>query len=275
MKDLAEFRMRCPACKTAASTLASKTHAMSACTECGACYPFRDGFLDLLPPSDERPTWAQALMEWPPLIQIYESRLWRRSAVFSLLAGLAFEREYALIAEAAAFETGQHVLDLACGSGIYARRFARAVPQGAVVGLDLSAPMLRYASRKTRQESLENLLLVRGDAMELPFDAGRFDRVNCCGALHLFPDATHVLGEIARVLRPAGRFTVAAIRRRESPRAKRRARLRHRTFGVTAFTPSELASWFERAGLSEARCQHAARSWLIMSAVKSVEISSS
>jgi ubiquinone/menaquinone biosynthesis C-methylase UbiE len=207
-------------------------------------------------------------MEWPPLIQIYESRLWRRSAVFSLLAGLSFERECELIAQAAAFEAGHEVLDLACGSGIYTRRFARAVPGGAVVGLDLSAPMLRYAVRTSRQEELENVLLVRGDAMALPFDEERFDRVNCCGALHLFPDAAHVLGEIARVLRPTGRFTVAAIRRGEGAGAERRARRRQQSVGLTAFTPSELEARFERAGLSETRCLHAARSWLIMSAAK-------
>jgi SAM-dependent methyltransferase len=269
MKSLAEFGVRCPACKTGVSSLASETGAEATCGGCGARYPFLDGFLDLLPPSSEPRTPAQALMEWPPLIRIYESRLWRRSAVFALLTGLSFEREYALIAEAAALEPGHHVLDLACGSGIYARRFARSVPLGAVVGLDLSAPMLRYAAHKRREEGLDDLLLLRGDAMELPFDADRFDHVNCCGALHLFPDATRVLGEIARVLRPGGRFSVAAIRRGESARAERRAR--RRKYGVTAFTPSELASSFARSGLSEPRLMHAARSWLIMSATKPAE----
>lgn len=266
--QLAEFGVRCPACKAGASALAGGDDATSFCAACGARFPFREGFLDLLPPTEEGRTSVQALMEWPPLIRIYESRLWRRSVVFNLLAGLSFERECRLIEQAACFEPNQHVLDLACGSGIYTRRFARAVPRGAVVGLDLSAPMLRYAARATREEQLANLLLVRGDAMDLPFAAERFDRVNCCGALHLFPDASHVLGEVARVLRPSGRLTLAAIRRGEGARAEKRARARQRSYGVMAFTPSELSAWFERAGLSEPRCLHAARSWLIMSALK-------
>jgi SAM-dependent methyltransferase len=265
--QLAEFGVRCPACRADTSRL-DGDDAACACAACGARFPFRDGFLDLLPPAEEGRTPSQALMEWPPLIRIYESRLWRRSVAFQLLAGLSFERECQLIEQAAGFEAAHHVLDLACGSGIYARRFARALPRGAVVGLDLSAPMLRYAARAAREEQLANLLLVRGDAMELPFAAQRFDRVNCCGALHLFPDAAHVLGEVARVLRPAGRLTLAAIRRGEGARAERRARARQRAYGLMAFTPSELAGWLERAGFSEPRCLHAARSWLIMSALK-------
>ncbi len=107
---------------------------------------------------------AQATMEWEPLIRVYESRLWRRSLLWRLLAGISFEQEYRLVAEAARLAPGTCVLDLACGPGIYARRFARAVSDGRVVGLDLSLPMLHYASRKARSERFHDLLFVRCDA---------------------------------------------------------------------------------------------------------------
>ena len=40
---------------------------------------------------------GQRLMEWPPLVSIYESRLWRRSGLFARLTGIPFEREMACI----------------------------------------------------------------------------------------------------------------------------------------------------------------------------------
>ena len=74
--------------------------------------------------SARRRTIGQALMEWGPLVQVYESRLWRRSLVWEALFRLSFEREYALIANAARLKETKCLLDLACGPGIYARRFA-------------------------------------------------------------------------------------------------------------------------------------------------------
>ncbi len=209
---------------------------------------------------------AQATMEWEPLIRVYESRLWRRSLLWRLLAGISFEQEYRLVAEAARLAPGTCVLDLACGPGIYARRFARAMSDGRVVGLDLSLPKLHYASRKARSERLHDLLFVRGDAGELPFAAARFDFVNCCGALHLFPDVDAVLGEVRRVLAAGGRFTAAAFRRRDGALSARRAELRRRLYGIRSFTPDELAAACERAGLVDARCLHAAGRWLIVTA---------
>ena len=132
-------------------------------------------------------TIAQGFMEWDPLVRIYESRLWRRSPLLSLVTGISFESEYSLIARALQIETGNRILDLACGPGIYTRRFAQHRPEAAVVGMDLSSPMLRYALRRTLEEQLTNVTLVRGDARAFPFGTGVFDAVNCCGALHLFP----------------------------------------------------------------------------------------
>ena len=211
---------------------------------------------------------AQLAMESELIVRIYESRLWRRSPIVAAVMRVSFEREYAMIAAAGRLTPAAMVLDLACGPGIYARRFARAAPQGTVVGLDLSVPMLRYAARRAAAEGLRNLALLRGDAMALPFDADQFDLVNCCGALHLFPDLTRVLTEIARVLAPGGRFTAAAFRRRDGRLAQWATRVRRRRLGIDAFHPDELSARLAAAGLGEIRCHHAAGIWLIMSAVK-------
>ena len=259
-------RVVCPACQRGVLALPATPNGQAACAHCAAHFPLAQGILDLLPSAAPR-SLAQRAMEWPPIVRIYESRLWRRSPIAAAAMRISFEREYAIIAAAARLTPAAAVLDLACGPGIYARRFAAAVPQGVVVGLDLSLPMLRFAARRAVAAGLRNLALLHGDAMALPFEAGRFDLVNCCGALHLFPDLAQVLRESARVLAPGGRFTAAAFRRRDGRAAESATRLRRR-FGVDAFHPDELSRRLAAAGLGDIRCHHAAGVWLIMSAVR-------
>ena len=85
------------------------------------------------------------------------------------------------------------VLDVACGTGFLTRHF-----QGPAIGLDQSASMLRIA--RTR---VPGGLVVRGDALQLPFAAGTFD---CLSACHLYghlrlPERERFLAEARRVAR--------------------------------------------------------------------------
>ena len=203
---------------------------------------------------------AQWAMESETIVRVYESRLWRRSLLATLALGISFDREQELIGHAAQLAPGHTLLDLACGPGIYSRPFARQVAPGLVVGLDLSPAMLRHARRSARTEGVGNLALVRGDALHLPFSGDRFDAVNCCGALHLFPDVDLALREVRRVLKPGGRFTVAAFARAPVGAAIRRM------MGIGAFTPAELRTRLGAAGLAEIACHHDGAQWLIMSA---------
>jgi ubiquinone/menaquinone biosynthesis C-methylase UbiE len=205
-------------------------------------------------------------MESDAIVRIYESRLWRRSLIATLALGISFEREQELIGRAAHISPGDTLLDLACGPGIYTRPFARRASPGLVVGLDMSPAMLRYARGRARTAGLQNIALVRGDALRLPFPAGRFDVVNCCGALHLFPDVDLALREVHRVLRSSGRFTVAAFRRGSGRLATLGSALRRRIVGIDSFTPAELEARLGAAGLVEIACHHAGAQWLIMSA---------
>jgi ubiquinone/menaquinone biosynthesis C-methylase UbiE len=201
-------------------------------------------------------------MESEAIVRIYESRLWRRSLMATLALGISFEREQQLIGRAARLSPGDRLLDLACGSGIYTRPFARQVAPGLVVGMDLSPAMLRGARRRVRAAGLENVALIRGDALHPPFADGRFDVVNCCGALHLFPDVDRALREVHRVLKPGGRFTVATFRRGSGWFATRLKGV----LGIDSFTSAELEARLAGAGLSEIACHHAGARWLIMSA---------
>ena len=211
---------------------------------------------------------AQRWMESPFVVSIYESRLWRRSPLVERAMGIAFTAELETVARAGRIGNAKRVLDLACGSGIYTRPFARRMKSGRVTGLDISPPMLAYARKKSRAEGIQNLDLVRGSALTLPFKSHSFDVVNCCGALHLFPDVPRVLAEIYSVLAPGGRFTAAVIRAEDSARGRRKARLRRRMLGVHSFTRGDLGKMLDQAGFARFEILHEGSVWMVATASK-------
>ena len=104
------------------------------------------------------------------------------------------------------------VLDVACGTGIVARRAAAQIDdRGSVVGVDVNAAMLEVA--KERSSDLPHPIEWReGNATDLPFPDDAFDVVCCQQALQFFPDPVAALREMRRVLAPTGRFAVSVWR---------------------------------------------------------------
>jgi SAM-dependent methyltransferase len=211
---------------------------------------------------------AQRLMESAAIARIYESRLWRGSPLVVAATGLTFAEEWALVERAASLPDAARVLDLACGPGLYARRFARRSPGARVFGLDLSKAMLAEARRSARAERAGSMFFVRGDARALPFRDAAFDVVNCGGALHLFGDLPGALREVARVLVAGGRFTFAAIRRGEGRADRVAAAFRWRFLGVDSFRASELERLLGEAGLFGFELLHEHGLWLVAIAAK-------
>jgi SAM-dependent methyltransferase len=106
------------------------------------------------------------------------------------------------LADAVQIAPGEHVLDVACGTGAVAAVAAvRVGPDGTVAGLDLSPGMLSVARRK-----LPDLDLREGRAEALPFEEGAFDVTLCQFGLMFFDDRQQALREMMRVLRPGGRL---------------------------------------------------------------------
>jgi SAM-dependent methyltransferase len=113
------------------------------------------------------------------------------------------ESEAGLLGEVA----GRRVLEVGCGSAPCARWLAG---QGAqVVGLDLSAGMLRQAVDAARETGI-CVPLVQADATRLPFADRSFDLAcSAFGAVPFVADSAAVMREVARVLRPGGRWVFA------------------------------------------------------------------
>lgn len=262
-------QIRCPACGAGRLDPRAESGGRIRCDHCDAAFGVNGGVIDLLPGFEYERSRGQAMMEWEPLIRIYESRWWRKSGLFALMTGIRFEREYDEILGALELDGDERLLDLACGPGIYSRPFARRLDRGHVVGLDLSAPMLSYAARNARDEEIDNLTLIRGSALDLPFPDAEFDRVNCCGAVHLFPDIPKALSEVARVLKGGGIFTAAVFRNWLPGRVSRKlADFQYRRMGAKNFQPEELESLVVDAGFEELRFLHGKRYWQIVRAGK-------
>lgn len=96
---------------------------------------------------------------------------------------------------------GMQVLDVATGSGNAAIAAAR---NGAeVVGLDLTPALLDDARLRAKDAGLE-VEWIEGDAEDLPFEDGRFDRVLSTFGVMLAPRHEVAAAELVRVCRPGG-----------------------------------------------------------------------
>jgi len=76
------------------------------------------------------------------------------------------------------------------------------LPEGRVVGIDVSDEMIRRARRNN--SGLENTMFVVGEAEEIPWDANFFTRVISIEAAYCWPNPKAALREIYRVLREGG-----------------------------------------------------------------------
>lgn len=121
---------------------------------------------------------------------------------------------------------GETVVDIGAGAGADCfLAAARTGPTGRVVGVDPSPAMRAQAGRYRDEAGLTWVSFVEGDASALPLPDGCADLVISNCVLSLVADAAVAWREIARVLKPTGRFVVSDIiggARDAGPEAKAR-----------------------------------------------------
>jgi SAM-dependent methyltransferase len=210
-------------------------------------------YLDLLDAEPESTGPTQDLMRSTFVPQIYE-RWWRPALgrVAKGIRGPGMAEEVRIARLLLGLGTGDKVLDIACGPGNFARAFAAAVgDSGLVVGLDASTTMLERGAADLRRSGRENLVLIRGDAIDLPFDDGGFDAVCCFAALHLFADPFAGLDEMARVLAPGGRIALmTSVQRQLGPRGPLKP-IGERMSGMRVFGQEEIVDALQQRGFDE------------------------
>lgn len=114
--------------------------------------------------------------------------------------------------EFAQIHSGDTVLDLGSGAGndAFVAR-AETGPAGKVIGVDFTPAMIEKARNNAEKLGYNNVEFRQGDIEELPLGDASVDVVVSNCVLNLVPDKAKVFGEIARVLRPGGHFSISDI----------------------------------------------------------------
>jgi len=112
-----------------------------------------------------------------------------------------------LVVERAGAGPGQALLDVATGSGNVA--IPAALGGAQVIGLDLTPKLLEAARGRAASAGLE-ITFIEGDAEELPFEDGSFDRVTSCFGVMFAPRQPVAAAELVRVAKSGARIVFTA-----------------------------------------------------------------
>ncbi len=234
-------RLRCPACsgspRKCETLAAGRDDEMETglvwCPACGAWFPVEDGILELLHGplayADDRLRFASlhrgSILKWGLEVEStqadtgHSDLVGRQQSHFDWYAENA-EQTYSEY-EATPFwravdeivfsqwrqglEPGARLLDIACAQGRSTAPWLDLDLE--ILAFDISKPLVRQARDRIRAAPRRAKVdFFVADASQMPFVDASFDYVVTYGVLHHLPDPASSCGEIARVLRPGGRF---------------------------------------------------------------------
>ena len=199
----------------------------------------------------DRDTIEKAYARWAPVYDVVFGRVFEQGRMASIAA-----------AEQHVGAGGGRILEVGVGTGISLSSYQR---NHRIVGIDISAPMLRRAQERVAEQGLDNVeALAVMDAKHLALPDASFDVVVAQYVITAVPDPEATLDEFLRVLKPGGEIVlvnhlgadVAA-----SAGARRRARLEQcRGIGGDGRQASRVAGCVVRRGGGAIRHHGGARS---------------
>ena len=156
------------------------------------------------------------------------------------------------------------VLDVGTGPGQIPIKLAVRNPSLLVHAIDLSDAMLRRAALDAGRWGVDlRVLFNRGDATDIPYDAGLFDMVVCNSVLHHVSDPVRLVREMDRVCKPGGALLLRDLRRPNRLAYGWHVRRHGRSYSGrmrelfeasvrAAYTVPELGRMLERSGVTGA-----------------------
>jgi len=115
--------------------------------------------------------------------------------------------------DAAAAKAGEHVIDIGCGTGDTLLAFAGVVgPSGAVLGVDVSVPMLDFAKHRAAEATLSNAAFALADATSYAFEPRWADLVYSRFGVMFFDDPIRAFTNIRSGMKAGGRLVFVCFR---------------------------------------------------------------
>jgi arsenite methyltransferase len=140
----------------------------------------------------------------------------------------------------------ENLLDVGCGAGWLSRALARGVPDGRVVGMDISDEMIRRA--RAASVDFENLVFVVGQVSEIPWEANFFTKAISVESSYYWPDPEKGLREIRRVLDEGGSAWIIINYYKDNPHSHQWGRLL--PIPTHLLSADEWAALFRNAGFA-------------------------
>jgi len=111
------------------------------------------------------------------------------------------------VIRALALPPSASVADIGAATGYFPVRFARAVPQGRVFGIDIEASMVEYLAERAKREGLANLTVVLATAQDARIPEP-VDVVTVVDTYHHLGDRVAYFRRLAKSLKPSGRIAI-------------------------------------------------------------------
>lgn len=159
----------------------------------------------------------------------------------------------------------ERILDIGCGDGKISAEIAACVPQGSVVGLDISEEMIGYARYNFPSEIYYNLEFVLGDASKLNY-LQEFDVIFSNATLHWVIDHVPVLEGMVHSLKPSGKALlqmggkgnaagILALANHKCVNSKWSTYFKDFKIPYGFYSPEEYISWLQQSGFIAKRVE--------------------
>lgn len=144
-----------------------------------------------------RSHYRELMQDKPPdYYERFDPFLLDKRPIVNALVAKTFERHFP--------RKAGRLLDVGCGTCFYFPLLAQHAES--VTGVDLCVPMLEQARELIRAKGITNCEVRESSALALPFGEREMDVVHSWDFLHHVPDVPKALEEVARVLKPGGRY---------------------------------------------------------------------